>query len=57
VQFRVAFGPVAFPLGKGIRVVCFSPDGAFIAAGFGEPKVRGRVVVWDAKTHKPALDA
>jgi WD40 repeat protein len=35
------------PLGKGVRCVAFSPDGALVAAGFGEPKERGRVAVWD----------
>src|SRR5262249_4629562 len=45
--------PAEFPLGKGIRIVAFSPDGAHLAAGFGEPKERGRVVVGDGKARKP----
>src|SRR5438128_8740982 len=40
-------------LGKGIRQVAFSVDGALLAAGLGEPKERGRVIVWDVKTQKP----
>src|SRR5262249_62427532 len=44
--------PAEFPLVKGIRIVAFSPDGSRVAAGFGEPKERGRVVVWDVKTRK-----
>jgi WD40 repeat protein len=35
-----------WPLGVGIRAVAFSPDGALLAATFGEPKQRGRVVLW-----------
>lgn len=40
------------PLGKGVRCVAFSPDGALLAAGLGEPKERGRVVLWDVAQKK-----
>src|SRR5438093_2378406 len=45
--------PVTFPLGKSIRHLAFSADGLLLAAGLGEPKERGRVVVWDVKTQRP----
>ena len=41
------------PLGRGIRCVTFSHDGALLAAGLGEPKQRGRVVLWDVAGRKP----
>jgi WD40 repeat protein len=46
--------PIAkeWPLGKGIRCVAFSHDGALLAAGLGEPKERGRVVLWDVAGRK-----
>jgi WD40 repeat protein len=47
--------PVAIkdrPLGHGIRCVAFSPDGALLAATFGEPKERGRVVLWNVSQRK-----
>jgi WD40 repeat protein len=40
------------PLGKGIRCVTFSPDGTLLAATLGEPKQRGRVVLWDVAKQK-----
>jgi WD40 repeat protein len=40
------------PLGKGIRCVTFSPDGTLLAATLGEPKERGRVVLWDVAKQK-----
>src|SRR5260370_35786622 len=44
--------PKEWPLGKGIRCVAFSKDGALLAAGLGEPKERGRVVLWDVASRK-----
>jgi len=44
--------PKEWPLGKGIRCVAFSHDGALLAAGLGEPKERGRVVLWDVAGRK-----
>lgn len=40
------------PLGQGIRCLTFSPDGALLAATFGEPKERGRVVLWNVDKRK-----
>jgi WD40 repeat protein len=40
------------PLGKGVRCVAFSPDGSLLAATLGEPKQRGRVVLWDVAKQK-----
>jgi len=40
------------PLGEGIRCVTFSPDGTLLAATFGEPKERGRVVLWNVDKRK-----
>jgi WD40 repeat protein len=40
------------PLGKGVRCIAFSPDGTLLAATLGEPKQRGRVVVWDVAKQK-----
>lgn len=40
------------PLGRGIRCVAFSHDGALLAAGLGEPKERGRVILWDVASRK-----
>jgi WD40 repeat protein len=40
------------PLGEGIRCVAFSPDGTMLAATFGEPKQRGRVVLWKMEDQK-----
>ncbi|HEV3083609.1 MAG TPA: WD40 repeat domain-containing protein [Gemmataceae bacterium] len=40
------------PLGTGIRSVAFSPDGSVLAATFGEPKQRGRVVLWTTANRK-----
>jgi WD40 repeat protein len=40
------------PLGQGIRCVAFSGDGALLAASLGEPKQRGRVVLWDVARRK-----
>jgi WD40 repeat protein len=40
------------PLGEGIRCVAFSPDGTLLAATFGEPKERGRVVLWNVAGRK-----
>jgi WD40 repeat protein len=40
------------PLGKGIRCVAFSADGALLAASLGEPKQRGRVILWDVPGRK-----
>ncbi len=41
------------PLGEGIRCLAFSPDGTLLAATFGEPKERGRVVLWNVVRRKP----
>jgi WD40 repeat protein len=40
------------PLGKGVRCVAFSADGTLLAATLGEPKQRGRVVLWDVDKQK-----
>jgi len=42
----------ASPLGLGIRGVAFSANGVWLAAGLGEPKQRGRVVLWDLASRK-----
>jgi WD40 repeat protein len=34
-------------LGQGVRSVAFSRDGTLLAATYGEPKERGRVVLWN----------
>jgi WD40 repeat protein len=44
--------PKILPLGQGIRAVAFSANGAWLAAGLGEPKQRGRVVLWDVASRK-----
>src|SRR5579859_3728418 len=44
--------PKHLPLGTGIRCVAFSGDGALLAAGLGEPKQRGRVILWDGAGRK-----
>jgi WD40 repeat protein len=36
----------------GISSVAFSPDGALLAAGLGEPKQRGKVVLWELAGRK-----
>jgi WD40 repeat protein len=41
-----------WPLGTGVRSVAFSGDGALLAATLGEPKQRGRVVLWDVAGRK-----
>jgi WD40 repeat protein len=41
-----------WPLGTGIRSVVFSPDGTLLAATLGEPKQRGRVVLWEVAARK-----
>lgn len=35
-----------------VRAVAYSANGQFLAACSGEPKDKGEVVVWDAKTHE-----
>jgi WD40 repeat protein len=37
----------------GVRVVAFSPDGKFLAAGTGEPKQPGTVMLWDLANRQP----
>jgi WD40 repeat protein len=41
-----------WPLGTGIRSVAFSAAGTLLAATLGEPKQRGRVVLWDVATRQ-----